>query len=356
MKINLPYLAEEPDRHGNVRLYVRKKKIGRVRLKLLPSAAGFIDEYKAALDRLSAAKQAPAETSHVGTLAWLAHEYHRSPQFTKTDPRQQRMRMLVLRSALDEAPKPGSKLRLRDCPISEFTADHVRRLRNLKQDKPSAGNRRVAEFRKMLDWGMEERSAWVKRNVAADVKPLQYDKEGFRAWTRDEVAKFEKHYPIGTTPRLALALMLYLGVRRSDAVRLGPPMVEDGLITFTPQKTRRNKKVLVLPILDVLADVIGKTPTGLKTYLVSSLGKPFDAASFGNWFRKRCDEAGLPGCTAHGVRKIAAETAAENGATEKQMMEIFGWSKGDLAAYYARKANQKKIAGNAMHKMIPTGS
>ena len=38
------------------------------------------------------------------------------------------------------------------------------------------------------------------------------------------------------------------------------------------------------------------------------------------------------------------------------MMDIFGWTKADLAAYYARKANQKKIAGDAMHKLIPTGS
>ena len=150
--------------------------------------------------------------------------------------------------------------------------------------------------------------------------------------------------------------MMFTGVRRSDAVRLGPPMVKDGSITFMPQKTLRQKKELTLPILDVLQKVIDATPTGLKTWLVHSKGEAFTAAGFGGWFRERCDEAGLPDCTAHGVRKVAAETAAENGATEKQMMDIFGWTKAELAAYYARKANQKKIAGGAMHTLVKKGS
>jgi len=68
----------------------------------------------------------------------------------------------------------------------------------------------------------------------------------------------------------------------------------------------------------------------------------------GNWMRERCDEAGLPECTSHGIRKIAAE----NGATEKQMMDLFGWTKSDLAAYCARKANQKKIAASAIHTLV----
>jgi hypothetical protein len=46
----------------------------------------------------------------------------------------------------------------------------------------------------------------------------------------------------------------------------------------------------------------------------------------------------------------------ENGATEKQMMDIFGWTKSDLAAYYARGANQPKIAGGAMHTLVKKAS
>ena len=358
MKIDLPYLMQDVDRHGNVRLYVRRKNVGKVRLKLPPgSSPQFMDEYKAALDRLSEPKRASDKPQHVGTVGWLSEQYYKSPQFAVIDKRQQRVRQLVTRAMLDEPTKEGSKYRFYDCPISEFTSDHVRLLRNRRKDAPSVANKRVGELRQMFAWGVEECSTWVKRNVATDVAPLKYEKEGFRAWTRENVAKFEAHWPVGSVPRLALALMLYTGVRRSDAVLLGPPMVKDGSITFMPQKTRRSKKMLTLPVLPVLQDVVDETPTiGMKTFLVTHQGKPFTAAGFGNWFREKCDMAGLKECTAHGIRKIVAETLAENGATEKQMMEILGWNKADLAAYYARKANQKKIAGDAMHKVIPTGS
>lgn len=32
-------------------------------------------------------------------------------------------------------------------------------------------------------------------------------------------------------------------------------------------------------------------------------GKPFSKGGFSNWFRERCDEAGLKHCTAHGLRR-----------------------------------------------------
>jgi integrase len=360
MKLDLPYLFSDVDRHGNVRWYVRKKiggKHRRIRLTKPPGSPTFMSEYQAALDSLTGAPgPAKADQSHVGTLRWLVHQYHQAHEFTSTDSRQQRMRANVMRSILDEPAKPGSKVKFGDCPISEFTADHVRLLRNRKQDKPAAANRRVAELRKMFAWGVEECGAWLKKNVAAEVKSLKREVKGFISWTEEDVAQFEAKWAIGTMPRMAFAIMLFTGVRRSDAVLLGPPMVEDGSITFMPQKTRRQKKVLTLPILDVLQQVLDETPHGLKTWLVHSRGEPFTAAGFGGWFRDRCDEAGLPECTAHGIRKIAAETAAENGATEKQMMDIFGWTKADLAAYYARAANQKKIAGAAMHTLVKKGS
>jgi integrase len=53
-------------------------------------------------------------------------------------------------------------------------------------------------------------------------------------------------------------------------------------------------------------------------FLVTAFGKPFTANGFGNWFRQRCDEAGLPHCSAHGLRKAAAARLAELGAGESE--------------------------------------
>ena len=64
---------------------------------------------------------------------------------------------------------------------------------------------------------------------------------GFYTWTEEDVAKFEARHPVGSKARLALALYLNLGVRKSDVVRIGPRHIRDGVLhNFLPQKTSRN--------------------------------------------------------------------------------------------------------------------
>jgi integrase len=65
---------------------------------------------------------------------------------------------------------------------------------------------------------------------------------------------------------------------------------------------------------------------------------------------------GLPNCTAHGLRRAGATFAAENGATVKQLMEVFGWSTAQIAMDYIKDAEQKKIASGAMHLVVGNGS
>jgi integrase len=88
-------------------------------------------------------------------------------------------------------------------------------------------------------------------------------------------------------------------------------------------------------------------------YLETQFGNPFTGNGFGNRFRKWCDEAGLPHCSAHGLRKAGATIAAENGATEAQLMAIFGWSTLKEASRYTRAARRKKLAGAGMHLLVP---
>jgi integrase len=125
----------------------------------------------------------------------------------------------------------------------------------------------------MLDWAVEERSHWVKRNAAAGVKSLSCAKEGFHSSELEEVRQFEKRHPVGSTARLAMALTLYTGMRRSDAVLLGPDHVKNGWIKFTPKKASGTTgKTLELPLLKVLDDVINASATGAETFLVTSQG------------------------------------------------------------------------------------
>ena len=111
-----------------------------------------------------------------------------------------------------------------------------------------------------------------------------------------------------------------------------------GRLRFTQAKNRERKPVtLELPILAALQAVIDATPCGDLTFLVTEYGKPYSANGFGNRFREWCDKAGLPHCSAHGLRKAGACIAAENGATEAQLMAIFGWSDPEMPALYTKK-------------------
>ena len=50
-----------------------------------------------------------------------------------------------------------------------------------------------------------------------------------------------------------------------------------------------------------------------------------------------------------------ATIAAENGATEHQLMAIYGWASPKQAAVYTRKANRKKLTADAMRLVVPPG-
>ena len=92
------------------------------------------------------------------------------------------------------------------------------------------------------------------------------------------------------------------------------------------------------------------------TYLLTSFGKPFTAAGFGNWFRKACNDAKLPNrCTSHGLRKAAATYFAEQGATDHQLMAWFGWTTISQAQVYTKAANRKRMAEAAARLITGTG-
>lgn len=57
--------------------------------------------------------------------------------------------------------------------------------------------------------------------------------------------------------------------------------------------------------------------------------------------------------TAHGLRKAGATAAAENGATDDELMAIFGWTTKKQTTLYTKNADRKRLAGKAMHKLLP---
>lgn len=173
---------------------------------------------------------------------------------------------------------------------------------------------------------------------------------GFHTWSQDEIAQYEARHSHGSKPRLALALLLQTGHARSDVVRMGRQHVRAGKLSMRRQKTNVPFDIPLLPAL--IEELALQPKTDQLAFLVTEQGKPFTPAGFGNWFRERCDEADLPQCSAHGLRKAAAIRHALNGATAPELMAWFGWKTIGEAQRYIEEANRIRLAENAGAKLI----
>ena len=184
-------------------------------------------------------------------------------------------------------------------------------------------------------------------NPATNIKLPNLKTDGYHSWTEAEIEQFQARHGPGTKARLALTLLLYTGQRRGDVIRMGRQHINDGVVYVRQQKTG---KELDIPIHAALAAIIAGTPADHLNLLTTQTGKPFSPAGFGNWFRDRCNEAGLRHCSAHGLRKAAARRLAEAGCTMHEIAAITGHASLSEIQRYTRAADQKRLALSAMEK------
>lgn len=344
MKIRLRYLVEDVDRHGNVRIYFRRKGRRKIRLPGVPGSEEFTSGYRAALRENGTSEFRQSESSErakSGTLRWLCEAYFSSAEFKQLEGRTQRVRRDLLDIFCREH---GSK------PAHLLEVKHVRSIRDACADRPQAANSIIKALRQVFAYGLA--AELIARNVARDVPYLKGRSQGFHSWTPDEIEKFEAVHPVGSKARLAFALLFYTGQRRSDIIRFGRQHLRNGRINFIQHKNRSRKPIsLSIPVIAPLQEILAASPCGDLTFLVTEFGAPFTAAGFGNKFRFWCDKAGLPQCSAHGVRKAAAARLAELGASENEIMAVTGHQTSKEVTRYTRAARQKILADSAMARV-----
>lgn len=127
-----------------------------------------------------------------------------------------------------------------------------------------------------------------------------------------------------------LGIRLDTGLRRGDVVRIGLPRVRDGIPTIRTQKTGIT---VTVPITPALEEILPAGPCGDLAFICGERGQPFMKASFGNAFRDTCNAARVKK-NAHGVRKIGAIRAANNGTIVAEPEAIFSWEGGQMALLY----------------------
>lgn len=328
------HVYREKTRHGRAVWYFRRGKGARTRLPGEYDSPEFMEAYHAALAGSTVQRARP--TAKPNTLRWLVDRYRESSDFIRLAASTKRVRERLLIGLCDTAG---------DALVQHIDRKTILAGRERRAETPEAANTFVKTMRVLLDYAVT--ANLIERNPARDVKMFTSKTGGIHTWTVDEVARYEARHPVGTKARLALDILLYTGLRRSDAVTLGRQHVKNEILNI---RTRKTGEVVTLRILPPLRASLDASKTGDLTYLVTEYGKAFTGDGFGNWFRDRCAEAGVPG-SAHGLRKAAASRAAEAGATTSELMAMFGWQSSKQAELYTRAANRAAMGVQASDKL-----
>lgn len=334
-----PHLHRQVTQHGKVVWYVRIRKGPRVRLPVPYGTLDFWDAYDAAIagKPTGGLRTKPS----VGTLTWLWDRYRETGAWTKEIKQAtRRQRENIMKHVLAAS---GS------APYTAVNAASVAAGLATRSATPSAARNFLDSVAGLFRWALA--AGHVKVDPTVGVKPPKRKKGlGFPAWTRDDVEAHRARWPIGTRQYVWLSVVLYTGLRRGDLAKVGRQHVRDGVITLRTEKGGETITV-TLPILAPLQEALDAGPIGDLAWICGARGEPFTKESFGNEFSTAARAAGVKK-SAHGVRKIAATIAAENGATGKELDAIFGWVDGGrTSAIYTAAADRVRLAKAAMEKL-----
>jgi integrase len=319
---------------GKVAWYVRVGKGPRVRIHGEYGSVEFLARYDAAIRGEAPAKPSKAR---VGTLSWLIERYRESSAWANLSIATRRQRENIFFNVCKTAA---------EVPYSKINRKAIVAGRDRRSDTPAAAKHFLQSMRGLFDWAVE--AEHVRENPARGVKVSRPRTEGFHVWTEEECKQFEACWEVGTRQRLAYDILLYTGLRRGDAVRLGRQHVKSGVATIRTEKTG---EVVSMPLLPPLQASIEATPTGDLTFIAGIKGKPRTKEAFGTWFREACQKAGVPG-SAHGIRKAGATRAANNGATVAQLEAMYGWRGGRMASLYTWQADRVRLAADGAAKLL----
>ncbi|WP_374831053.1 tyrosine-type recombinase/integrase [Paenochrobactrum pullorum] len=321
------YVVREKSRHGKIKFFYRVGKGERIRL---PDDIAS-DEFKEAYIQAASGKRPEVKNKDevsVQSLRWLIDRYRESAAWKAFSPATQRQRENLFIIAIN---------RSGNAPYSAINKKSMIAAVEARSDTPAQANHFLKTMRGLFSWALKNDHVTV--DPTAGISPLKYKTDGFAPWSMEDLALFYARWPIGTKPRLAVELMIHTGLRRSDIVRAGRHHMRGNIFTMKTQKTGAQ---ITVEFPSQLMRVIENTETGDLCFLVSESGAPFATASFGNWFRDRCNEAGIKK-SAHGVRKLSATLAAEAGAATHELMAQYGWSSMKQAEIYTKGADRVKL-------------
>lgn len=334
-----PYVHRVKTRHDKIIWYFRRgtDKRTRIRLRAEYGTAAFQAEYEAALQAAPAPLPIMVR-SKPGSLEWLYERYRETGKWTGLSAATRRQRENIFKGVMDVAG---------DVPAGSVTRKKIEQGKDDRRNTPAQARNFLDAMRGLFRWALKAEHVAIDPTAGVE-NPARPSGDGFIAWSEDDIERYELRWPKGTRQRVWLHVLLYTGLRRGDAVRLGRQHVREGVAALKTEKTGMEVNI---PILPVLAETLAAGPIGDLAFICGESGRPLAKESFGNLFKKACRAAGIGNKSAHGVRKLTATRCADNGATTYELMAIMGWKNTQTAEIYTRNADRKRLAKGAATKM-----
>jgi len=328
------------DRHGKRRWRFRKGGFS-AELGSEYGSEEFVRRYEEALSGHKTRGLIGAERTKPYSVNHLIALWYRSPTFLNVAPTTQGVYKGIIKKFREEH---GDK------PVRLMQRRHVEAILAKKAATPTAANNLRKRLIQLMDHAIS--LDWRSDNPARATKPFTVGGTGFHTWDEDELAQFFEVHKPGTLAHTAVTLMLYTGAARVDAVRLGPKNIRNGKIEYRRQKTQRSGGVLIsIPIHPDLAEVLTGLPND-RPFLATKKGTVRAAAGLGNLMQRWTEEAKLPQCSAHGLRKACARRLVEAGATAHEIGAVTGHKSLALVQRYTEAAGREGMADSAIEKLM----
>lgn len=290
-----------------------------------------------------AAGRTPIRTSAKGTVEAVAEKYQASDTWRALSAGTREVRARILRHITAKA---GA------LPVAGLRPKHIKA--DLSAIDPVPANSRLKVWRALLSFAVA--AEMIEENPALAVEPKKAATSPHVPWWPEQVEKFRNRWPVGTTQRAALEALYWSGARCSDAVRLGPGMVDEaGWLHFRQQKTGGEVSIpwtCALPPMwkpfepdhaHLLAALVATTGD---TYLATAAGGMRSVKAMSQWFSGAAREAGLSSdYTAHGLRKSRAISIVEIGGTTHQVGAWTGHKSLKEIEGYTAGASRRRILG-----------
>ena len=326
-------MEQYKDRHGKTRTYYRRAG-RRQRIEGEPGSPEWLTRYA----EIHKSFEAPLSPVHDhDTLRFAIQQYLESRRFKTKAESTKRSYRAALKPLIEK---------LGDQRLSDFTRGTIVKIRDtIAKRSPSMAVLSISMLKNVFEHAHD--CDMIDRNPAKGVaKPEDDTQQPYRRWTEDEIAHVAQHG--GPFVRRAMMVLLFTGLRCSDAVTLQRSSIRDGLISL---RTKKTKSDVVIPVHSSLKrELDTPLPVGSLFLMPNEHGRKAQVQTIWTYFRLHFsahDFEDPP--TTHGLRKNAVTALVESGCSPREIQAITGQSL-QIIEHYAQEYNRRNLARGAVVK------